>query len=665
MKKILLSLLLAAGLSCNTGLAQTEKPFVVPALHNWKGTENSLQLSQIQKLTYNDASLSPAVQLLGSVLSAHTGTSPEATLGKPGKKDICINLQKTSQKNLGKEGYELNITPTGIEAKAQTVQGMLWAVQTLNQMIGTQGSIACGRTTDVPEYPLRGFMIDCGRKYIPLSYLYEVVRCMSTLKMNTLQVHLNDNGFKKYFHNDWQETYAAFRLESELFPELTARDGYYGKEEFRTFIKWAETQGVEIIPEIDAPAHALAFTHYRPEFGNEEFGVDHLDLLNPRVIPFLDSLYSEYLGGPDPVFAGPRVHIGTDEYSNKKQEVTEKFREFTNHYINLVKEYSKQPVIWGALTWSKGETPVEVDGVLMDMWYNGYAEPDSMKQLGYQMVSIPDGWVYIVPEAGYYYNYLNTEMLYNKWTPANIGGKEFPEHDPQIEGGMFAVWNDVCGNGISTFDIFHRCRPAMQVIAEKSWSSTVRDMEFAQWDARCKDVPDYLNTLVGSPVPRGHKAQDAVCKEVRPNIPLTFDGADFKDFTIDKLGYDGGYEVTFLIQAEDEKMGTALTMNDECVFYLSDPITGRMGFARDGYLFSFDYKMRKGETRHISIRCTNKETALYVDDKLYQTLGYNQVIAADNKPYNIIRTLAFPLRKTGNFRSHVEYINVHRPYTEQ
>lgn len=658
MKRILIALVCIS--ACFTSLsAQDEKPFVIPALHNWKSIAGQYQTAQTLQIVYNEPSAKATAKLMLNIIQAHTGKS--ATLleqKKTGKMEKAIVLQMVKQKTLGKEGYDLSITPQGIIAKAQTAQGLLWACQTINQLIDNAGNIPCGQTVDVPEYPLRGFMLDCGRKYIPMSYLYEVVRCMSTLKMNTLQVHLNDNGFKKYFHQNWKETYAAFRLESELFPELTARDGYYTKKEFREFILWAETQGVEIIPEIDAPAHALAFTHFRPEYGNEEFGVDHLDLFHPGVVPFLDSLYNEYLGGPEPIFAGPRVHIGTDEYSNKRQEVTEKFREFTNHYIHLIKDYKKQPVIWGALTWSKGETPVEVEGVLMDMWYNGYAEPDSMKQLGYQMVSIQDSWVYIVPAAGYYYDYLNTQMLYNKWTPANIGGKIYPEHDPQIEGGMFAVWNDVCGNGISTFDIFHRSRPAMQVIAEKSWSSTVKDMEYEAWDAKSKLVPDYLNTLTGSPIPRGSQSTEAVCKSVQPDSKLVFEGTDFQGFTTKQLGYDGGYEVSFHIQAADEEKGTALTLNDDCTFYLSDPITGRMGFARDGYLFSFDYKLRKGEDKQIALRCTNKETALYVDDKLYQTLGYNEVIAADNKPYNIVRTLAFPLEKTGHFKSKIKELKI-------
>jgi hexosaminidase len=34
----------------------------------------------------------------------------------------------------------------------------------------------------------------------------------------------------------------------------------------------------------------------------------------------------EYLGGPDPVFCCPRMHIGVDEYSNKDKDVVELFR---------------------------------------------------------------------------------------------------------------------------------------------------------------------------------------------------------------------------------------------------------------------------------------------------------------------------------------------------
>jgi hexosaminidase len=64
---------------------------------------------------------------------------------------------------------------------------------------------------------------------------------------------LNDNGFVEFFGNDWNKTYAAFRLESERFPGLTAKDGSYTKEEFRDFQIMAARYGINVVPEILFP----------------------------------------------------------------------------------------------------------------------------------------------------------------------------------------------------------------------------------------------------------------------------------------------------------------------------------------------------------------------------------------------------------------------------
>ena len=107
---------------------------------------------------------------------------------------------------------------------------------------------------------------------------------MSYYKMNFMHVVLNNNGFKAYFNDDWNQTYAAFRLECETYPGLTARDGHYTKKEFIHFQEEAAERFVEIIPEIDVPAHSLAFSHYKPELGSKEYGMDHLNLSHPDSI---------------------------------------------------------------------------------------------------------------------------------------------------------------------------------------------------------------------------------------------------------------------------------------------------------------------------------------------------------------------------------------------
>ena len=87
-----------------------------------------------------------------------------------------------------------------------------------------------------------------------------------------------------------------------------------------------------------------------------------------------------------------------------KMEVVEKFRAFTDHYIRYIESFGKQACVWGALTHAKGDTPVKSENVIMNAWYNGYADPKEMIKQGYHLISIPDGLVYIVPQAGYYYD---------------------------------------------------------------------------------------------------------------------------------------------------------------------------------------------------------------------------------------------------------------------
>lgn len=117
----------------------------------------------------------------------------------------------------------------------------------------------------------------------------------------------------------------------------------------------------------------------------------------------------------------------------------------------------------------------------MNVWYNGYADPKEMKKLGYNMTSTPDGWLYIVPAAGYYYDYLDLRDLFDKWEPVQVGDVRFPDGDPQIRGGSFAVWNDKVGNGITQKDVNDRVFPAMQILSQKMWRGTDSSITFSQF----------------------------------------------------------------------------------------------------------------------------------------------------------------------------------------
>lgn len=640
------------------------KPFVVPELKTWSGAEGQTALSG--RIVVKNAKLKAVAAALAADYKEMFGKELTIVNGATKGGDVVLSLKKN--KALGDEGYTMNVG-SAVEITAATERGAFWATRTLLQIAEQHkdGNLPKGKTTDVPEYKLRGFMIDCGRKFIPMSYLRDLAKIMAYYKMNTLQVHLNDNGFRQYFGGDWNKTQAAFRLECDTYPGLTAKDGSYSKQEFIDFQKLAEQNGVEVIPEIDAPAHSLAFTQYKNEIGSKEYGMDHLDLFNPETYKFMDGLWKEYIGGKNPVFIGKRVHIGTDEYSNAKKDVVEKFREFTDHYIKYVESFGKQAVVWGALTHANGDTKVKNKGVLMDIWYNGYADPVEMKKQGYKLVSIPDVLVYIVPAAGYYYDYLNCQYLYEHWTPAVIGNKTFEENDPMIEGGMFAVWNDHAGNGISTKDVHHRVYPALQTLAVKCWTGKDTKLPYAEFDSKRAELSEAPGV---NELGRLGKPGSVVLEKATVNAGETLNA--------EEIGYN--YAVTFTVDGKQEANGTELFRSANAVVYLADPEQGKLGFERDGYRNLFNYRIPAGEKHTITIEGTNKMTRLLVDGAVKEELGpktlyvmrdqdrahyqvkgtytYEPVVYQPTDQIYYQRTLVFPLRKAGNFKSTITNLKV-------
>lgn len=631
-----------------TRAAVNPKPFVVPELKQWTGKDGNFTPGKDTRIvcTSQNPELLRIARMFADDYQQMFGQTLSVAQGKATSGDFVLSL--SADKKLGEEGYAIKITDR-VAISAPTPTGLYWSTRTLLQLAeqNQERSLPQGTIRDYPDYPLRGFMIDCGRKFIPMAYLQDLVKIMAYYKMNTLQVHLNDNGFKQYFEHNWDKTYAAFRLESETYPGLTARDGSYSKKEFIDFQKQAASNFVEIIPEIDVPAHSLALTHYKPEIGSKEYGMDHLDLFKPETYEFVDALFKEYLEGDNPVFVGKRIHIGTDEYSNAKKDVVEKFRAFTDHYIRFVEGFGKQAVVWGALSHAKGDTPVKSENVVMNAWYNGYADPATMIKDGYQLISIPDGLVYIVPKAGYYYDYLNEPYLYKEWTPAHIGKAVFDEKHPSILGGMFAIWNDHVGNGISVKDIHHRIFSPLQTLSVKMWTGAQTGIPYETFNekrALLSEAPG-VNQLA-----RIGKKPELVYERSTVAPGSTSDYPE--------IGYN--YTVSFDITGAKESEGTELFRSPNAVFYLSDPIRGMMGFARDGYLNTFPYKVNPGEKATIQIEGDNCSTTLRVNGKVVDEMNTQKLyFNAGKDSMNYVRTLVFPLEKAGNFNSKVQNLKVY------
>lgn len=641
----ILCILLLLGMVTN---AQVNIPQVIPSLQNWKARKGKLELSETGKIIVApeaESLLKETAEIVAKDLKDMFGWNYQVISGKPEKYSIYLSL-RNSLSPLKEEGYEMDIN-NRVTIEASTVKGVFWGTRTLLQMLHNQPSgIMQGQTSDYPQYSHRGMMIDVARKFFTIDYLKDYIKILSFYKMNELQIHLNDNGFVEFFDNDWKKTYAAFRLESDCFPGLTAKDGSYTKEEFRDLQKMAARYGINIIPEIDVPAHSLAFTHYNPNLAadKKEYGMDHLDLYKKEVYNFLDTLFNEYLAGDEPVFLGPDIHIGTDEYNLKEAE---QFRYFTDYYLKYVSGYGKNPRLWGSLKHMKGDTPVHLKGKTVNAWNYNWMDMETALKEGAKVINTCDAFLYIVPSVNYYHDFLEYKWLYEKWSPRMMKKGEMIEYSPNLSGAMFAVWNDRVGNGISQQDVHIRTFPAMQVIAEKLWKGeNTGNIPFDTFENLCKRTPEAPGINL--------QARVDGRKELTPyGEEISLQDNDSILTSVSEIGYP--YAVEFEIRPNAKaNIDAVVFKGPHSVFITNWQNTGKFAFRRDGYEFVFHaYRLPVETWTKVRIEGDKKGTSLYINGKLQERLegriGVSYNLKAQKKDSIWYQeTLIFPLQQIGD-----------------
>ncbi|MDE5995839.1 MAG: family 20 glycosylhydrolase, partial [Eubacterium sp.] len=402
---------------------------------------------------------------------------------------------------LGKEGYEIECTENQVKVNSFTELGAIWAGKTIIQLL-LQEDFPCGIMRDYPRYSVRGFMLDVGRRPVSMDMLKKIVNSMAFYKMNDFQVHLGDNyiWLEDYAENGDASTfdaYQAFRLESSLKNDkgetATSKDYSYSKNEFRAFIEWAKAKGVSITPEIDMPAHALAFTKVFPEYAvyNEVSPLmkkrpltDHINVADAKAVDFVKQIFDDYTKGDNPVFpSGTAVHIGADEFLSDYGA----YRRFINDIVPYIKETN--PVrLWGSLTWIKDEpeTPIAeeaIKDVQMNLWSSDWADGREMYDMGYKLINTIDFLTYMVPNGtkirAPYMDFVNKRRAFKKFEPSRVRLKnnsytDLPAGNKQVLGGCYAIWHDNIdkrSKGINEQDLYDRFADCAAVFAEKNWGS--------------------------------------------------------------------------------------------------------------------------------------------------------------------------------------------------
>ena len=493
------------------------------------------------------------------------------------------------------EGYTITSAQTGLVVEAPTALGAFWGTRSLLQVFAAQGNtFPAGKATDWPQYKVRGFMFDCGRKPFTMTTLRQLVKICSYYKLNDLQLHLSDNYI--WLHNypgvktaqdmlAFEPSAGAFRLESQV-PGLTATDISYTKADFRALVNEAAAQGVTITPELDVPGHALALVRVRPDLMYKgSVGGKHdleraamLDLTNPETLPFVQSIFDEYIDAG--IFPSETVHIGTDEYYGD----AESYRAFADAMLKHIRAKGKTPRLWGSLSYKRGQTPVTSEGVQMHIWSLGWQNPREAIAAGYEIINILDVWTYSVPSGngsvGGYGDDINSKSIYENWSPANFNNLSVDPKEPKLLGGAWAMWNDnsfrtdpgLCGR-----DLLPRIQKNCAAIGAKCWDGAKPERAY----------DDFLAQV---------KAQAKALDAEEP----------------------GEWEMSFNVLVPEGSTCFPLAKSDETDLYAVSPVNGKVGFRREGAQYTFDVTLPRGKPVKVTFRSQKRETSLLIDDKLFE-----------------------------------------------
>ena len=673
-----------------TAAGANAAPVVLPELREWVGGSGSFAASTARRVVYGDASLKAMAEdfandyqaLTGVRLQVATGTSAQAG-------DIFFTLGADKAKGLKDEGYLLDVTADRMTVTAEAVAGANWGGKTILQgMKSGSGSFPLGAARDYPLYKVRGIILDVGRKTFTLDWLKQMTKQMSFYKMNDFQIHLNDNliPLEHYKNEDVFQAYSAFRLESDVKKggnngknqaDLTAKDVWYSKKDFKAYIEESKALGVNIIPEIDTPAHSLALTKVRPDLRHGTSGRqnDHLDIAKQydECFKFVRGIFDEYVkGGDAAVFAGAdTIHVGADEYTADGNA----YRKFVNDMFKYSEDNGKKARVWGSLSTIKGD--VEVKGVSedgkhrreMNLWNPGWADLKKMYELGFDLIDCQDGVFYIVPNAGYYYDYLGDAAYTDQLN--SISGVAIPAGDPQMVGGAYAVWNDMCDyleNGVSEYDIYDRIDHSLGLFAANSWGKGKLDTAGAK--AVVSKLGDSPNVDFGYEVSAdkngvvAHWAMDslkdaselgrdlvagknAAIEDVDGKKALKLNGgesfASVKDDALTTVGLGNDLRV---------KVKRTSASVDPQVLFESDygsimavqEGTGKVGFTRENRAYSFNYTLPVNEWVELEIKNKFEQASLYVNGTLVDTLGDGETV--EGKPLKA--TLMLPVQRIGS-----------------
>ncbi len=402
---------------------------------------------------------------------------------------------------LPQEGYRLQIGRKRIDITGSSATGVFYGLQTLRQLTEineNNSKIPCVEIEDWPRFRWRGLMLDCSRTFQSIDYIKKTIDRLSFYKMNILHLHLTDD--------------QGWRMEIKSHPELTTTgsrfhpyyneperyQGYYTQEQLKDLVRYAESRGITIVPEIEMPGHCYALLVCYPElsctgkidpkifpyFKGPGVTKDILCAGNERVFSLIQDVINEVID----VFPSRFIHIGGDEapkdrwencrkcQARIKEEGLKDEKELQSYFVSRVEKMisakGRRLIGWSEII-EGGLTP---DAAVMD-WIGGAKVAAGA---GQDVVMSPTGYCYF----DYTYKAISTEHAYSFDPVSGL----WEEQAKYVLGLQANFWSHIDREPeLVDKQLF----PRLLSIAERGWSeANTRD-----WDQFSTKISKHLKVL--------------------------------------------------------------------------------------------------------------------------------------------------------------------------
>lgn len=431
------------------------------------------------------------------------------------KGDVCLVTDAT----LKSEAYKLEITIKKITIRASDLQGFYYALQSIRQLLpsaieseqvteNVDWTVPALTITDQPRFGYRGLLVDVARFFSPKENLLRIIDCMAMLKLNKLHLHLVDD-------NGWRIEIKKYPLLTEIgscrvdrpgktFPERrnprqgepTVEKGFYTQNEIREIVRYAQERHIEVIPEIEMPAHSNAALAAYPLLScpvvDKFIGVlpglggNHADVIfcagNDSVFTFLQDILDEVLE----LFPSKYIHLGGDEarkthweecplcQTRMKAESLENTEELQGYFMARVARYvqnkGREVIGWDELT--NARIP---EGSIILGW-QGYGQAAlKAAELGHRFIMTPARILYLIRYQGPQWfepiTYFGNNTLKDVYDYEHVQKDWTPQAASLLMGVQACMWTEFCN---SPADVDYLLFPRLSALAEVAWTKPAR-----------------------------------------------------------------------------------------------------------------------------------------------------------------------------------------------